>query len=135
MVLTRVFAVLSLELCQALTMEPHVLRTNKGILMIMNYWKIRFLSNKNDTAITGMRRQEKLNFFFFPQKRHVVCLALLVLCIKILSGRSKKVDKKFTCRNQNKITTHNLLLLCLHFNVVYLKTHYFVRMGNWNEFI
>lgn len=56
MVVTRVFTVLNLELCQALTMEPHILRINKGILMIMNDWKIRFLANKNDTAITGIRR-------------------------------------------------------------------------------
>lgn len=56
MVVTRVFTVLNLELCQALAMEPHVLRINKGILMIMNDWKIRFLSDRNGTAMTGMRR-------------------------------------------------------------------------------
>lgn len=56
MVVTRVFTVLNLELCQALTMQPHVCRITKGILMIMNDWKITFLSNTNYIVVTGMRQ-------------------------------------------------------------------------------
>lgn len=56
MAVTRVFTVLNLELCQALTMQSHIVRITKVTLMIMHDWKIRFLSNINDIVTTGMRR-------------------------------------------------------------------------------